>query len=467
LGVIRPRAAAARQLADSHAWHVTATVDARPLGRTGRPQRVSILSILGRVPWPWWLLAPWSAVWVGLQAHGGGQSWHFFAEGGRLLFSGGPAGGLQLYATHPVLQIGPLALGISAVLQLLGPESGRMIALVAMSATGVPLLAALWRLLPAHERRRDGRLLAAGLVFLPVWTELTTHFGHLDDVLALGFSVVATHAVSRRHPVWAGVALAAAVDSKPWAAAFVPLLLALPRKDRPAAFGAFGAGVAVAWLPFLAADPHSLIAARFTIPNDYSSALRAIGVNSARTPSWDRPAQLALGVAAGCVAVRRGRWPAVILLAVAARILLDPGVYAYYTSGAVLGTITFDLLVTRWRLPWMTAAATALLYLTRFTHHLYPFTLHELGLLRAAFGIAVPVGVLCLPERWMRRPPGRHARVTRHRQERQHQPRYQPQRFPGPARRVPPARIDARHGISGGRRSSTRAGAGPHGPRPR
>ena len=216
-------------------------------------------------------------------------------------------------------------------------------------------------------------------------------------------------AKKERHPVWAGVALAAAVDAKPWAAAFVALLLALPRKDRWPALGVFAAGVAVAWLPFLLADSHTLMAARFTIPNDYSSALRVLGVNAAGTPWWDRPAQLALGVAAGCLAVRRGRWQAVILLAVAARIMLDPSVYAYYTAGALLGTVMFDLLLTRWRLPWTTLVAAALLYAARFTGELFPFTLHDLGLLRAVFGIGVPLIVLCLPDRWMARQPGRHA----------------------------------------------------------
>jgi hypothetical protein len=358
------------------------------------------------------VLVPWSALWAGIHAHAAGQSWHFFAEGGRLLSSGGAAGGLHLYATHPALQIGPLTLAVSAVLNVLGTGTGRVVALVAMSATGLPVLTAVWRLLPAPERLRRGRLLAAGLLFLPVWTELTTHFGHLDDVLALCLSVAAAHAVSRRHPVWAGVALAAAADAKPWAAAFVALVLVLPRKDRWPALGAFAAGVAVAWLPFVVADPHTLMAARFTIPNDYSSALRVIGVNSAGTPWWDRPAQLAIGTAGGCLAVRRGRWQAVILIVVAVRILLDPGVYAYYTSGALLGTLMVDLLVSRWRLPWTTAAAGALLYAARFTNDLFPFTLHELGLLRTVFGIGVPAIVLCLPARWLGRRPGRHARAA-------------------------------------------------------
>jgi hypothetical protein len=358
------------------------------------------------------VLAPWSALWAGLHAHSAGQSWHFFAEGGRLLTSGGAAGGLHLYATHPVLQMGPLALAVSAVLNMLGAGTGRVIALVAMSASGLPLLAAVWRLLPAPERLRLGRLLAGGLLFLPVWTELTTHFGHLDDVLALCLAVAAVHAVSRRHPVWAGLALAAAADAKPWAAAFVVLLLALPRRDRWPALGAFVAGVAVAWLPFVVADPHTLMAARFVIPNDYSSALRVIGVNSAGTPWWDRSAQLALGAAGGYLAVRRGRWPAVILIVLALRILLDPGVYAYYTSGVLLGTLMVDLLISRWRLPWTTAVAAALLYAARFTNDLFPFTLHELGLLRTVFGIGVPALVLGLPARWLGRRPGRHARAA-------------------------------------------------------
>jgi hypothetical protein len=340
-----------------------------------------------------------------------GQSWHFFAQGGRLIFANAPGAGLQLYAAHPDLQIGPLALALSGVLRVLGPGNGEAIAVAAMSLTGPLILAAVWRLLPAGERRRRSRLLLAGLLFLPVWTELTTHFAHLDDLLALGFSVAALHAVARRHPVWAGLAVAAAVDSKPWAAAFVVLLFALPRRQWLAGLAAFTGGIAVVWLPFLLADPRTVSAVtRFTIPNDHSSALRVLGVMDPRTPWWDRSAQVLLGMAGGAVAVRRGRWPAVLLVAVAARILLDPGVYAYYTSGALLGTVVVDLVVTRWRLPWATATAALLLYAARFTHALIPFSLHQLGVLRLVFAIGVPVMVLGIPGWWVARRPGRHAR---------------------------------------------------------
>ena len=366
-----------------------------------------------RVGWPWWLLWPWTAVWVAWQLalKMTGQSWHFFAQGGQLLFGTGMGTGLQLYAAHPGLQIGPLALAASGVLRLTGPGQGEIAAVALMSATGPVVLWAVWRLLPPAERGKHSRLFLAGLFFLPVWTELTTHFAHLDDLLALCFSVAALHAVARRNPVWAGLALAAATDAKPWAAAFVALIFALPRRQWLAALSAFTGGVAAAWLPFLAADPHTLTAARFSIPNDPSSALRVLGVMSPRTPWWDRSAQLALGAAAGLLAVRRGRWPAVLLVAVAARILLDPGVYGYYTSGAVLGTIVVDLVLSRWRFPWATAAAATLLYAARMTHQLVPFDLHQLGVLRLIFAIGVPVLVLGVPGWWITRRRGRHARA--------------------------------------------------------
>jgi hypothetical protein len=350
--------------------------------------------------WPW--AAAWSAVWIAMP----GQSWHFFAQGGGLLLGSGPGTGLQLYALHPDLQIGPLALIVSAFFQPLGTQAGEIAALSLMSLTGPLVLAGVWRLLPRDERPRRFRLLFAGLVFLPVWAELTTHFGHLDDLLALCLSVVAMHAVARRHPVWAGLAIAAAADCKPWAAAFV-----LPRRQWLTALATFAGGLALVWLPFLAGDPKTLTVIRFTIPNDASSALRALGVMDPMTPWWDRSTQLALGVAGGCVAVWRGRWQAVPLIAMSARIMLDPGVYAYYTSGVLLGAVTVDLVLARWRLPWTTIAGAALLYAARSTHVLIPFSLHELGVLRLVFAVGAPVAVLVVPSWWIARRRGRHARA--------------------------------------------------------
>jgi hypothetical protein len=117
---------------------------------------------------------------------------------------------------------------------------------------------------------------------------------------------------------------------------------------------------------------------------------------------------LALGTAAGWLAVRRGRWQAVVLLVIATRTLLDPGVYPYYTAGLLLGTVVVDLVLTRWRVPWFSVAAGALVYAARFTGELAPLTMAELGALRASFTVAVTALLLAVPGWWLIRRPGRH-----------------------------------------------------------
>jgi hypothetical protein len=49
--------------------------------------------------------------------------------------------------------------------------------------------------------------------------------------------------------------------------------------------------------------------------------------------------QALLDIAPAIVAVRRGRWPALILLAVAARIALDPGANKHYAAGIAVGAL--------------------------------------------------------------------------------------------------------------------------------
>ena len=347
----------------------------------------------------WWWLWCWTALWTAIRMPGGGGSWHYFTQGSGLLFGDDRGQGLHLYAAHPELQIGPVAFVVATPLRLLGSWPGRAVAVLLMSLTGPLLLGSLWRLVPPHARR-PSRLLIAGLWFLPVWAELVTHAGHLDDVLALVFGIAAMRAVARGNPIAAGLLVAAAADSKPWAAAFVPLLLALPRGraggGRWRAVVACALGVAVAWLPFLLYDPNTLTAARFAIPTAASSGLRALGFTGSRTPFWDRPAQLVLGCLLGAVAVVRGRWPAVILLATAARVLLDPEVYSYYTAGVLIGAVAYDLVMTTRRSPWLTIGAVAALHLARLISHVAPVSLHDLGLLRVAYVAVAAVVVLRL-----------------------------------------------------------------------
>lgn len=352
----------------------------------------------------WWCLWTWAAMWTGLRLPGGGGSWHYFAQGSRLLFGDDRGQGLQLYAAHPELQIGPIAFLVATPLRLLGTTPGRFLAIIVMSATGPFVLRALWALVPTHAQR-PGRLLTAGLLFLPVWAELVTHAGHLDDVLALLFAVAALHAIRSGHPIVAGLLVAASADAKPWAMAFAPLLLAVARHDRFRAAAACAAGLAVAWLPFLLYDQHTLTVAAFTIPTATSSGLRALGFSYAHTPSWDRPAQLILGCVLGLAAVLRGRWPAVIVLGTAARILLDPEVYSYYTAGILLGAVAYDLIVADRRWPWLTTGGLLSLHVVRLLAHVAPISLHVLGLLRVGY-VFVVIAVVLLPGRPRK---GRHA----------------------------------------------------------
>ena len=85
-------------------------------------------------------------------------------------------------------------------------------------------------------------------------------------------------------PFWAAVLLALAVDAKPWAVGFVLLLFLVRRGRRLTAFATWSAVVGIAWLPFVIADPGSVVAAGFRIDNAAGSALRAIGVSDAMTP---------------------------------------------------------------------------------------------------------------------------------------------------------------------------------------
>jgi hypothetical protein len=349
-------------------------------------------------------------MWTGIRLPGGGGSWHYFAQGSRLLFGDDQGQGLHVYAAHPELQIGPIAFLVATPLRLLGATPGRIVALVAMSVTGPLVLSALWRLVPASARR-PSRLLIAGLLFLPVWAELVTHAGHLDDVLALAFAVAALHAVRSDHPVVAGLLVAASADAKPWAMAFAPLLLAVARRDRWSAAAACAAGLGAAWLPFLLYDGRTLTAAAFTIPTATSSGLRTLGFTYAHTPSWDRPAQLILGCLLGVVAVMRGRWPAVIVLGTAARILLDPEVYSYYTAGILLGALAYDLVLSDRRWPWLTTGGLLSLHVARLAAHVVPISLHVLGLLRVGYVLVVVAVVLLPGGRGM----GRHARGRRSR----------------------------------------------------
>lgn len=376
-------------------------------GRGGRHPRVRRHHIL---------LTLWAVAWFAVVSRHGGVSWHYVRSGEQLLFGSIPGGGLALYANHPELQMGPVSFLAAGLFSPFSPSVGEALAEALMSALGLYMLVLVGRAAADHllgsgtnHRRLQQRVLIAGLAFIPMWTEVAVRFAHLDDVLALFFTTLAVRTLVQGRAIPTALLLALAVDSKPWAANFLPLLLALPRSTwRPALLTAVGA-VGVAWLPFYLGDLSSLAAARFTIPNQPASSLRWFGVHSAATPWWDRPAQTALGLALGALAVWRGRWAGVVLLGADARILLDPSVYTYYTAAILLGTLLWDTLGQRRLVPWWSWSALISLYGTAL---LVPSPSAQ-GLIRLGFVVVSSAFVLCAPSR-----PTRGGRASARQQQR-------------------------------------------------
>lgn len=287
-------------------------------------------------------------------------SWRYFVTATTSLFS---RHGLHTFARHPELQFGPFAMVAAEVVRVVGGADQRSLVAHVLTALLIPILVLAEQTAigyGADPHRARITIFIGGLLVIPGWNEIAVRTAHIDDALALAFMVAAGWAVSRRWPVVAGVALAFAIDAKPWAVAFVPLVLVFHGRERRNALLACAGLVLVAWAPFIIADHHTLNAARYTIPNDRASALRWIGVHSRRTPFWDRPAQFAIGGAIAAFAVLRRQWPAVLLAALAVRLLLDPATHHYYSAGLLLGALLFDVAVARWTIPWITLIVFAL-----------------------------------------------------------------------------------------------------------
>jgi hypothetical protein len=385
---------------------------------------------LVRWHWLYLILACWAALWFVVLAPRGGIDWKFFTTGTSLLFGGHPAviggitggsdaagpaglpgspppGGLHIFASYPALQMGPFSYLVTGVLRHLAPDNGLVAAELLLQAAGLLIvylidgIAVTARPSLAGTRAFRLTLLAGGAVFLVAWSELAAAFAHLDDGLALLLAVLAVRLavvpVSRAWPpALAGVCIGLAVDAKPWALVFLPVLLmfGLGRRGLVAATAA-AAAIAAAWLPFYLADPATMNATRYLIRNEPMSALRALGVSQAYTPSWDRAAQALLGCVLGALAFWRGRWPAILLLAGGARIVLDPAAHSYYTPDVMVGALLWDLLGSRRPFPrWAIISFAAL----NLAPHVISSPAAQ-GTIRLALVAAFTVAALALPAR--------------------------------------------------------------------
>ena len=334
------------------------------------------------------VLAGWTVLLSALHLSARGFGWHYFVTGARLLDSGHA---LHLFVLDPALQSGPLA--FAAVLSLTALLPAHLAELVGMAAMAAAGLLVVW-LLELLTRRSEagvspGRLLAIGLAVTGVWPELAVHWAHPDDVLALTALLGALLALAHGRAVAAAVLVGLAVDCKPWALLFVPLLLLGPRRTRLATAAACAVTVGAAWAPFVLADPATLAAVHFRIPVDRASLLHLVGVRGG-TPSWCRYAQLVAGAGLVVVAVRRHRWHAALLVGVCARMALDPATKNYYDAGLTLAAAVFDAVAAS-AVPWLTLAAVGMVYLPSYLLGSLPI---ERALLRGVFLLGAPVLLL-------------------------------------------------------------------------
>ena len=331
-------------------------------------------------------------------------SWTYFDQAAAFTFGGvrlhHQVVGLHLYHVRPGDQFGPLSILAAQALRELG---GNHVVTVAHLVVLVAGLGVLWLVADAAGRTGTDRLLVsrgafilAGAIFLFEWDHLALDSLHIDDAIALVGAAVALNAISRGSAWWwAALAIGAATAAKPWAIAFLPMLAVVPHgRRRIAATVAVLIGLGV-WAPFVLADSKTLLAARHAIVIEPSSVLRLLGVHAHRNPHWDRLAQLAAAVTLGVAAVARRRWEGVVLVAVAARIMLDPSVHTYYTTGFVFGALAWDVLQPQWRWPVVTLSVASLLELPTILT-MWPALAATLRLIAVAAAIAA---VLALPLR--------------------------------------------------------------------
>ena len=257
-------------------------------------------------------------------------AWHWFDHAAPLLIGQGAGPhGLHLYAGHPEFQFGPVSILVAVPLVM----AGALAAMVTLSAVGVWCAIVLTRLVGRLRPWADPRATwisttVGGVLLIVVWGDVAVRTAHLDDGIALAATVAALAAAARGRGALAAVAFGLAAAAKPWALAFVPILLALDDDHRWRHLAlAFGV-VAFTWAPFLLAEPETLRLGHYAIANESSSALRALGVHDPATPGWVRPTQLVGGLVVAAGLATRGRWASVVMVAVAMRLLVDPAATA-------------------------------------------------------------------------------------------------------------------------------------------
>jgi hypothetical protein len=329
-----------------------------------RAAHLSFYAVRHRYP----LLLLWSVPWFVLgnshRVHGL-NDWLNFEFAARTLIHynahyGG--GALHLYANNPFIQIGPPPLVLVAAVQWLphnavGVGFGLIMAMAGV--WGVRCAETTVRaLVPERPRRHTATMtLAAGALATATWSYQMGLTRHLDDAMAICFLLAATSLVARqRWWLLAGVLVGLGVSAKPWALILAPILLGMPRTDRPKAALAALVTAAACWAPFVLGGPGTLQALggyRLVVNN--ASTLHLLGVNSLMAPAWLRPVQLAGGFILMTILARRSHWVAIPFAGLAFRVVIEPQTWLYYGLGPLMAAVLWDILQER-RWPAWTVA---------------------------------------------------------------------------------------------------------------
>jgi hypothetical protein len=106
------------------------------------------------------------------------------------------------------------------------------------------------------------------------------------------------------------------------------------------------------------------------------------------------------GCALGTLAILRRRWAGAVLLAVGARIALDPGAHAYYTAGVMAGALLWDCVGARRPFPlWSLLTLGALTAVPLLSADAALQGRFRLGLV-----VAFTLAILLMPARWCWQP---------------------------------------------------------------
>lgn len=290
-----------------------------------------------------------------LRLQGDDTDWQFFSWGSGLLFGqqgdfvrgdyridGTSAGGLSLYANYPELQIGPPALLVARLVEML-PGDGEVLGGALIQALALLCVLATERaLLPQPTLWSRTIVLVGGGLVTVAWGALT-QVHHLDDALVLTGLPLALWLVRERRPGAAGCALGLAAAAKPWAVVLLALVL-LPTGTRAklCATTAAVAACSLFWGPFVMADPGTLDLGEVQLVLSPASALAVVPSQWLPLPETLRLVQLAGGLALATLLVLVGRWDYAALTAFAWRLALEPSAYRYYALAVIVAAFVAD-----------------------------------------------------------------------------------------------------------------------------